>query len=66
MRLVLLLNAHTERDSDPTLWNELVMLMKEILSAGRRGRKSEGGRAGELGLNESMLDNGLSVVPVSG
>lgn len=44
MSLVLLLNASTERDSNQTLWNELLMPMKEISSA-VGGRKSRGDQA---------------------
>lgn len=34
--------ASTERDSNQPLWNELLMLMKEISSAVGEGRKSRG------------------------
>lgn len=59
-----LLNASTESDSNQTLWNELLMFMKEISSAGRR-RQEVKGRPGKLWLNESVLDNGLSVASIT-
>lgn len=61
MSLVLLLKEIQIR----WIWNKLLILMKERKSASRR-RQEVKGRPGKLWLNESVLDNGLSVVSFTG